>query len=407
MGKDSRHAIKIAIGYNRKADYVNAGVYANLEEWQQLFGEKVPKHLKEAKNKIQALESKIRMVLSTMVTYDIKVIRSQATMPGKALVGPNTPTFAAKPTDVFYWFDVKIKELLELREALGTADSYKNSKSFYIKYTGYTVLDFGYFTKETLYLIQKKAISEGGMAAGNVYRHARQLRAIFNMAIQERAIDNSIYPFHKRGYMIPQTTKKKKALSRDNMALLLSYSPADELERIALDFFLFSFFGNGMNMKDVAYLRFDDMYVNTLRFVRKKTEHTTAQQKDIRVAITTEMREVMDRQANKSQDGFIFPIIREGDTVARQRIDYRRFHVMVNDQLKNICRHLGFAKPVTHGMSRYVFANALKQQGVSIDYISEAMGHSSTAVTEHYLNSFEDDIVSLHAEKLRQYSSIK
>ena len=404
-GKDGRHPVKVAISYNRKADYVNTEAYATSEEWQQLFSDKVPKHLKETKDKILALESKVRTALATMVAYDIKVLRSQVTMQEKPPIRLNAAVSAQKPTDVFYWFDVKIKELQELKEALGTADSYKNSKNFYIKYTGQASIDFSYFTKEALYLIQKKAIGDDGMAAGNVYRHARQLRAIFNMAIQERAIDNSFYPFHKRGYMIPQTTKKKKALGRDNVGVLISYSPDKAEQRLALDFFVFSFFGNGMNMKDVAYLRYSDVYGNTLRFVRKKTEHTTTQQKEIRVSITTEMRSVIERHGNSSQAGYIFPIINDGDTMAQQRLDYRRFHVMVNAQLKALCNQLGFTKPVTHGVSRYTFANALKQQGVSIDYISEAMGHSSTAVTEHYLNSFDDDIVSQHAEKLRQYGS--
>lgn len=404
-GKDGRHTIKIAIGYNRKVDYVNTEAYATLEEWHQLFSEKVPKNLKETKDKIHAIESKVRAGLTTMVVYDIKVLRSQVTAYEKPSISQNAPTSTQKPTDVFYWFDVKIKELQELKEALGTADSYKNSKNFYIKYAGHTIIDFSYFTKDILYLIQKRAIGEDGMAAGNVYRHARQLRAIFNMAIQERVIDSSVYPFHKRGYTIPQTTKKKKSMSRHNISDLISYCPELKEAQTALDFFVFSFFGNGMNMKDVAYLRYSDLSGNTLRFIRKKTEHTTSQQKEIKVAITVEMRHVIERQGNTSHDGFIFPIIKEGDSVAQQRLDYRRFHVMVNKQLKNVCSELGFAKPVTHGVSRYTFANALKQQGVSIDYISEAMGHSSTAVTEHYLNSFDDGIVSQHAEKLRQYST--
>lgn len=405
VGKDGRHPIKIAIGYNRKADYVNTETYATPEEWQQLFSGRVPKNLKETKDKIQEVETKVRAALAAMRAYDIKVIRSMIIRHEKPPVSQNAPVSAEKPTDVFYWFDIKIKELQELKEALGTADSYKNSKNFYMKYTGCIAVDFSYFTKEALYLIQKKAIGEDGMAAGNVYRHARQLRAIFNMAMQERAIDNSVYPFHKRGYTIPQTTKKKKALGRDNVGALISYNPDIAEQRLALDFFVFSFFGNGMNMKDVAYLRYSDMYGNTLRFVRKKTEHTTTQQKEIRVAITPEMRGVIERHGNTTQAGFIFHIIQEGDTIVKQRLDYRRFHVMVNAQLKAICAHLGFVNPVTHGVSRYTFANALKQQGVSIDYISEAMGHSSTAVTEHYLNSFEDGIVSHHAEKLRAYGT--
>ena len=60
-GKNGRHTIKIAIAYDRKTDYVNTEVYATHEDWQQLFTEKVPKHLKDAKNKIQSTENNVRL----------------------------------------------------------------------------------------------------------------------------------------------------------------------------------------------------------------------------------------------------------------------------------------------------------------------------------------------------------
>jgi integrase/recombinase XerD len=404
-GKEGRHTIKIAIAYDRKADYVNTEVYATPEEWQQLFSDKVPKHLRDAKNKIQSMESNVRLLLTSMVTYDIKVLRMHIAGLNKPILSPIAARPAILlPTNIFHWFDLKIKELEEQKEAYGTADNYRDTKRFYIKYTGHTSVEFNHFTKDELYRIQKKAVATG-MAVGNVYRHARQLRAIFNMALFEGAIEKSVYPFHKRGYVIMQTTKRKKSLSRDNIGALIHFTPKIREERRALDFFIFSFFGNGMNIKDVAYLRYNDIYGNAFRFVRKKTENTNTQPKEIKVAITPEMWQVIERQGNISKDGFVFPIIGEKDTAAKQHQDYKNFNRSVNVHLKNICKQLDFAKPVTHGVSRYTFANALKQQGVSIDYISEAMGHSSTTVTEHYLNSFEDDIVSQHAEKLRAYSS--
>lgn len=402
-GKDGRHAIKIAIGYNRKADYVNTEMYASAYEWQQLFSEKPPKHMRELRDKIRTLESKVKAILTAMPVYDIKVLRLQAGVQKKPFVSPNKPTAIVQPTELSYWFDLKIRELEELREAYGTADNYKDTKKFYIKYAEAENVDLTHFTKDELYRIQKKALATG-MSAGNVYRHARQLRAIFNMAMFEGAIDKSLYPFHKRGYVIPQTTKRKKSLSRDNMGSLLNFKPVIEEERRALDYFIFSFFGNGMNIKDVAYLKYSDIYSSSFRFVRKKTEATNIQPKEIRVAITPEMHEVIKRQGNTAQSGYVFPIIKQNDTIAKQRMDYRNFNRSVNVHLRNICKQLNFTKMVTHGVSRYTFANALKQQGVPIDYISEAMGHSSTAVTEHYLNSFEDDIVSQHADKLRAYS---
>ena len=404
IGKDGKHTVKIAIGYDRKADYVNTEVYTTPEEWQLLFSDKVPKHLKDARDKVHAIESTVRALLASMREYDIKTLRQHMAGLKAAPKKQETPLPVQLPTNVFHWFDLKIRELEEQKEAFGTADNYRDTKSFYMKYSGLKSLEFNYFTKEVLYRIQKQATTTGGMAAGNVYRHARQLRAIFNMAMHEQVIDRRIYPFHKRGYIIPQTTKRKKSLSRDNVASLLGFTPVIKEEQAALDYFVFSFFGNGMNIKDVAYLRYSDINGQALRFIRKKTENTSTQPKEIRVAITPEMWQVIERQGKHEKGGFIFPIIKERDAIATQRKDYRNFNRVINVHLNNICKQLDFIKPVTHGVSRYTFANALKQSGVSIDYISEALGHSNTAVTEHYLNSFEDGIITQHAEKLREYS---
>ena len=405
IGKDGKHSVKIAIGYDRKADYVSTEVYCTAEDWQLLFNERVPKHLKDAKDKIHATEGNVRALLGSMMVYDIKTLRQHIAGLTAVPTRQKQPLPVQLPTNVFHWFDLKIRELEEQKEAFGTADNYRDTKSFYVKYTGLTSVEFSYFTKEALYRIQKQATTTGGMAAGNVYRHARQLRAIFNMAMHEQVIDRRIYPFHKRGYIIPQTTKRKKALSRDSVTALLGFTPVIKEERVALDYFIFSYFGNGMNMKDVAYLRYSDINGLALRFIRKKTENTSTQPKEIRVSITPEMLEVIERQGNAIHSGFIFPIIHEADATVKRRKDYRNFNRVVNVHLKNICKQLGFTKSVTHGVSRYTFANALKQSGVPIDYISEALGHSNTAVTEHYLNSFEDSIVTQHADKLRQYST--
>ena len=273
-GKDGRHSIKIAISYNRKADYIGTDAYATPDEWHLLFSEKVPKHLKDAKDKIQSIENSVRTLLATMVSYDIKVVRLEIARLNKPTITLNALQQPKLATDVFHWFDLKIKELEEEKEAYGTAENYKDSKRFYTKYAGDAPVEFSHFTKGELYRIQKAATAGGKMALGNVYRHARQLRAVFNMALFEKAIDKDVYPFHKRGYIIPQTTKRKKSMTRDNVGLLINFCPVVKEERMALDYFIFSFFGNGMNMKDVAYLRYSDIQGNVLRFIRKKTENT-------------------------------------------------------------------------------------------------------------------------------------
>jgi len=404
LGKDGRYPAKIAIGYNRKTDYVSTGVYCTEEEWGDVTSLSPSNSVKEKHKTISNTQDKVLALVNTMVNYDIKTIRKLAS--GLDMATPVSPRdkLHTAMTNVFDWFDLKIKELEEEKEAFGTADNYRDSKSFYAKHTNLTYVDFGYFTKSKLFEIQKAAMS-GGMSKANIHRHARHLRHIFNIAILERVIDKDIYPFHKRGYVIPQTRKAKKALNRSDISILIRDLPESNDERMALDFFIFSYYGNGMNMKDVAYLEYDFIYGNTLRFKRKKTENTSTEAQSITVAITEEMWQIIRRYGRNAQEGFIFSIIKQHDTPKQQRIDYRNFNRVVNNNLKAITKRLGLSIKVTHGLSRHSFATALKQEGVSTDYISEALGHSNKSVTQHYLSSFEDDIVNSNADKLRRYAS--
>lgn len=114
-GKDGKHPIKIAIGYNRKADYINMAAYATTQEWQQLFSDKVPKHLKELKNKIMSTEANVRAILATTVRYDIKIVRKCIADLTKPILSPNAPITSPKPADVFHWFDIKIHLRFERR----------------------------------------------------------------------------------------------------------------------------------------------------------------------------------------------------------------------------------------------------------------------------------------------------
>jgi len=77
----------------------------------------------------------------------------------------------------------------------------------------------------------------------------------------------------------------------------------------------------------------------------------------------------------------------------------------INKTLGRVSIKLCFDKNVTLGMARHTFANALKQEGASVSFIQESLGHGSASITEHYMNSFEDTISKEHIKKLKRYFS--
>jgi site-specific recombinase XerD len=59
--------------------------------------------------------------------------------------------------------------------------------------------------------------------------------------------------------------------------------------------------------------------------------------------------------------------------------------------MKTIARTVGINQGVTTYAARHSFATILKKSGASIEFISEALGHSNLKTTQSYLGSFEDD----------------
>jgi integrase/recombinase XerD len=60
--------------------------------------------------------------------------------------------------------------------------------------------------------------------------YLRSLRAIFNIAIDERIISSDDYPFGRRKYVIPGGSNIKKALKKEELKKIIKYYPETESE---------------------------------------------------------------------------------------------------------------------------------------------------------------------------------
>lgn len=74
-----------------------------------------------------------------------------------------------------------------------------------------------------------------------------------------------------------------------------------------------------------------------------------------------------------------------------------------NKELKELAKVAKVAKNVTSYVIRHSYATNLKQLGVSIEKISQSMGHSSVEITNSYLKDFETDEIDIENEKLLNF----
>ena len=238
-----------------------------------------------------------------------------------------------------------------------------------------------------------------GLTCTSVHIYMKTLKSALHDAVDAGAFDQSAFPFGIRRYEPPQPSQRKTALTREQISAIISFKGEASLEQYR-DLWLFSYLCNGINFKDMLFLRYSNIHDSEIIFTRAKTRHSLADSRKIHAYITPEMLSIIQRRGNphrSSRDSFIFPYAREGMTPLEASNMVRRVISLTNKALKRISAILDIP-PFTTYSARHSFATILKRQGIDLSYISECLGHSSLATTEIYLAGFD-------TEDRRKYSS--
>jgi integrase/recombinase XerD len=234
-----------------------------------------------------------------------------------------------------------------------------------------------------------------GMRTSSIGIHVRNIRTVFNWEISKGRVKQEYYPFGRNRYVPPASTRVKKALTYDEVLKIFNYVPTSTAESWSRDMWLFSYLGNGMNIKDLALLRFENIVGEEIHFIRAKTLRKTMEnQRLVHVHVHPHMKVIIRRWGKNTPDpkAFIFDIMDNGDFSPLQ--EYRNVNQAVktiNKYMKRIGEKLQLSKLPTCNFARHTYSTVLKRANVPIEVISEALGHFSVKTTEIYLDSFESD----------------
>lgn len=293
-----------------------------------------------------------------------------------------------------------IRNLLR-EERIGTALAYKDSYNSILQFRGNLL--FAEVTVSLLHQYEQWMLKKG-RSRTTIGIKLRNLRAVFNEAIAQGIIKKEkCYPFGRRKYQIPTGKKVKKALDQELIGRIYYHEPSTPLLKKAKDFWLFCYFANGMNPKDVVYLKWKNVQGEYLVFTRAKTERTTrTDPRPITVYITEDMRAIMKRYGttDKDSENYVFPIMDKNLNLLKQYEKVPLFTRFINDGMKAISEGLGIEKKITTIVSRHSFSTQLKRSGVSTEFIQEALGHTDKRTTENYLDTFENEVKKQYAQNL-------
>lgn len=281
----------------------------------------------------------------------------------------------------------------------GSARAYQESLNAFLKYK--KNISFQDITPSFLNSFEKNFIHKG-KSITSVGIYARQLRAVFNEAINRGLIQKEQYPFIK--YKIPGGYNKKKSLTNLEIKAILDFQSDSFLENQAIAFWKLSYLCNGMNIGDLLRLKKENVQANSILFNRAKTINTKKSEcKTIEVILLDEIKDLLEIWGSKNavkKDDYIFPVIDHAMTPAQQKDAIKSFNRKINQQLEKIAVRLELSGRLSNMTARHSFATKLKRDNTSAEMIGDLLGHSNLKTTQNYLGSFADETLISTAKKL-------
>ncbi|WP_347923365.1 site-specific integrase [Pontimicrobium sp. SW4] len=311
---------------------------------------------------------------------------------------------------VSYHYTELIKEYKK-NDRLGTADSYKYSEKAIQEFVensqkkNYSKLSFYDIDKFWLNDFEKYLLHTN-RSNTTVGIYLRPLRAIFNKAIEENEIEKELYPFGKRKYQIPASRSVKKTLSKEQLSVLFNSTPKTKEQQRAKAFWFFSFNSNGMNIKDIALLKFKNIDNDTIKFYRAKTQFTSKTDlKLITIYLNDYMKSFIKEygNTNKHPNNYVFNILSEAMTPEEQRNKIKNFTRYINQHLKKLCESIGLPNEISTYYARHSFATSSIRKGASMEFMQESLGHKDIKTTQAYFDGFEDETKKEFANQIMNF----
>lgn len=364
----------------RSSRQIAAGYKIAPDEWDGVAGEIRLRNeddwrrrtLTEIQKVISENLRRIRMIIAVMDSRD------------SAYSAGDIANAYRKPNPEFYFMEFMRCVIARMKHSgkIRVCETYTSALNSLSRFRRGTDLVFGEITRE-LMADYEIYLREGGVTPNTSSFYMRNLRAVFNRAV-ESGLTVQTYPFR---HIYTGVEKTAKRALRPQAVKKLSITPAQQISPhdFARDMFMFSFYTRGMAFVDMSYLRKTDLKNGILTYRRKKTGQT--------LSIKWEkcMQEIIDRYSLSSSP-YLLPIITTEDSAVGRR-QYLTASHRVNRHLNELGRRLDFPGKLTMYVARHTWASIARSRKIPLPVISEALGHDSENTTRIYLASLDRSVI--------------
>ena len=264
-------------------------------------------------------------------------------------------------------------------------------------------LCFENITSAWLSAYQEHLRTDRQLLMNTVSTYMRMLRAVYNRAVDAGLV--SFVPHLFRCVFTGRQKNHRRALEGKDMRKLLAEEPAEPTvagsapaepstssirhdlrwARACLELMLRF---HGLSFIDLAHLRKSDLRDGHLYVCRRKTGIPLC------ITVSPEAFALLCRYAHPDPASPYLLDILDGHLSGKAaHADYCRMLRLLNLRLSQLSRKRRLGLCVSSYCARHTWATAAKYCGVSVEVISEALGHSSVTVTEGYLKQFDWDVI--------------
>jgi len=238
-------------------------------------------------------------------------------------------------------------------------------------------------------------LRKGGAEDGGISVYMRNIRMLYNKAINYKIVQSQYYPFKEFKVSKYKKRKIKKALSNKEFQQILDFNINEIYSaRNARYLYIFSYYARGMNFTDLAELKWEDVENGKFNYTRNKTNVNLK----IKLPDIPIINEIFDfyKLYRPYDTHYIFPILKkEIKEYSGKELKDRKDSVLkyYNKELKKIFDFCNIYKNITFYTARHTFATSALRNGVNINIIKQSLGHQSIKTTENYVEDFAENEV--------------
>ena len=374
----------IRIIKDRKTKFITAGVKLKENEWDELKQKVKKNHPNSARmnaslaQKIADAEAQVADLERKVKTVSIKKIK-------EAIKGKEVPNF----------FEYAYKRM----EIIKSTVSYSTYKAYYaaiVKFEKWVGTRDVYFDDFTVTLLNdyKNYLSKelkNGLTTQRL--SIIVLGTIFNQAIKEEIIPETMFPFKK--LTLKSDNTKRLFLNKDKILDLTQLKLIEgKKANLWRDLFLFSIYAGGLRFSDVIEMQYKHYNKNEQRI--SKLIRKTGRPHQFKIGkVAIDILEKYCKEGADNED-YIFPVIEDQKGYEKSeslRYFYTaKYNKLANWHLKKLGEKMELPFKLSFHLSRHTFATNALNNGMRIEHVSKLMDHRDISTTQVYAKIISEEL---------------